>query len=115
MNKRSIKHIDFDGKTVLVRGDFNVPKRGEDISDDSRIRDALPTLSLLSRGGAKVVICSHFGRPAGQVIEEMSLQPVRKRLSEMLEEEWSVLHLLVKLQPNDLKEQEHQEKRPVIN
>jgi len=84
MNKRSIRHADFDGKTVLVRVDFNVPKRGQVISDDSRIRAALPTLSLLSRGGAKVVICSHFGRPAGQVIEEMSLQPVRKRLSEML-------------------------------
>ena len=84
MNKRSIRHVEFDGKTVLVRVDFNVPKRGEVISDDSRIRAALPTLSLLSRGGAKVVICSHFGRPAGQVIEEMSLQPVRKRLSEIL-------------------------------
>ena len=84
MNKRSIRHADFDGKTVLVRVDFNVPKRGQVISDDSRIRAALPTLSLLSRGGAKVVICSHFGRPAGQVIEEMSLQPVRKRLSEIL-------------------------------
>lgn len=84
MNKRSIRHVDFDGKTVLVRVDFNVPKRGEVISDDSRIRAALPTLNLLSRGGAKVVICSHFGRPAGQVIEEMSLQPVRKRLSEIL-------------------------------
>ncbi len=84
MNKQSIRHADFDGKTVLVRVDFNVPKRGQVISDDSRIRAALPTLSLLSRGGAKVVICSHFGRPAGQVIEEMSLQPVRKRLSEIL-------------------------------
>tara|TARA_B100000809_G_scaffold43750_1_gene38098 strand:- start:1286 stop:2464 length:1179 start_codon:yes stop_codon:yes gene_type:complete len=84
MNKRSIRHVDFYGKTVLVRVDFNVPKRGEVISDDSRIRAALPTLNLLSRGGAKVVICSHFGRPAGQVIEEMSLQPVRKRLSEIL-------------------------------
>ena len=84
MNKRSIRHVEFDGKIVLVRVDFNVPKRGEVISDDSRIRAALPTLSLLSRGGAKVVICSHFGRPAGQVIEELSLQPVRKRLSEIL-------------------------------
>ena len=84
MNKRSITNADFAGKTVLVRVDFNVPKRGEVISDDSRIRAALPTLCLLSNGGAKVVICSHFGRPAGQVVEQMRMQPIRKRLSEIL-------------------------------
>ncbi|GIT59786.1 MAG: hypothetical protein Ct9H300mP19_17340 [Dehalococcoidia bacterium] len=84
MTKRSIRNVDFAGKTVLVRVDFNVPTRDGVISDDSRIRAAIPTLRLLSNGGAKVVICSHFGRPDGQVVEEMRLQPIRKRLSEIL-------------------------------
>ena len=84
MNKRSIRNVDFAGKTVLVRVDFNVPTRDGVISDDTRIRAAIPTLNLLSNGGAKVVICSHFGRPDGQIVEEMRLQPIRKRLSEIL-------------------------------
>ena len=84
MTKRSIRNVDFAGKTVLVRVDFNVPTRAGVISDDSRIRAAIPTLRLPSNGGAKVGICSHFGRPDGQVVEEMRLQPIRKRLSEIL-------------------------------
>ena len=84
MNKRSIQGIDVNGKTVLVRVDFNVPTRNGVISDDSRIRAALPTLNLLREGGAKVVICSHFGRPKGQVVEDMRLGMVRERLSELL-------------------------------
>jgi len=85
MNKRSIRNADVAGKTVLVRVDFNVPMRDGVISDDSRIRAALPTLNLLRENGAKVVVCSHFGRPKGQVIESMRLGEVRKRLSELLE------------------------------
>ena len=69
MNKRSIRDVDVAGKTVLVRVDFNVPMRDGVISDDSRIKAALPTLILLKDGGAKIVICSHFGRPKGQVVE----------------------------------------------
>ena len=84
MNKRSIQGVDVKGKTVLVRVDFNVPTRNGVISDDSRIRAALPTLSLLRDGGAKVVVCSHFGRPKGQVVEDMRLGVVRERLSELL-------------------------------
>ena len=84
MNKRSIQGIGVNGKTVLVRVDFNVPTRNGVISDDSRIRAALPTLNLLREGGAKVVICSHFGRPKGQVVEDMRLGMVRERLSELL-------------------------------
>jgi phosphoglycerate kinase len=84
MNKRSIKSVDVTGKTVLVRVDFNVPTRNGKISDDSRIRAALPTLNLLRDGGAKIVVGSHFGRPKGQVVEEMRLAPVRERLSELL-------------------------------
>ncbi len=84
MNKRSIRDTNVSGKTVLVRVDFNVPMRNGVISDDSRIRAALPTLNLLRDRGAKIVVCSHFGRPGGQVVEEMRLAPVRARLSELL-------------------------------
>jgi phosphoglycerate kinase len=84
MNKRSIQGVNVKGKTVLVRVDFNVPTRNGVISDDSRIRAALPTLNLLRNGGAKVVVCSHFGRPKGQVVEDMRLGIVRERLSELL-------------------------------
>ncbi|MDP7261564.1 MAG: phosphoglycerate kinase [Dehalococcoidia bacterium] len=84
MNKRTIRDVNVNGKTVLVRVDFNVPMRGSVISDDSRIKAALPTLKLLENEGAKVVVCSHFGRPKGQVVEEMRLAPVRERLSELL-------------------------------
>ncbi|MBT4125641.1 MAG: phosphoglycerate kinase [Chloroflexi bacterium] len=85
MSKRSIKDVDVAGKTVLVRVDFNVPTRGGVISDDSRIRAALPTIKLLREGGAKVVVCSHFGRPKGQIVEEMRLTAVRERLAELLD------------------------------
>ena len=84
VNKRSIQGVDVSGKTVLVRVDFNVPTRNGIISDDSRIRAALPTLNLLKKGGAKVVICSHFGRPKGEVVEDMRLGIVGERLSELL-------------------------------
>jgi phosphoglycerate kinase len=84
MKKRSIRDTDVTGKTVLVRVDCNVPLRNGDISDDSRIQATLPTLNLLRDSGAKVVVCSHFGRPKGQVVEEMRLGPVRARLSELL-------------------------------
>lgn len=69
---------------MLVRVDFNVPTRDGVISDDSRIRAALPTINLLRDGGAKVVVASHFGRPKGQVVEEMRLTAVRDRLGELL-------------------------------
>jgi phosphoglycerate kinase len=84
MNKRSIQGVDVNGKTVLLRVDFNVPTRNGAISDDSRIRAALPTLNLLREGGATVVVCSHFGRPKGQVVEDMRLGIVRERLAELL-------------------------------
>jgi len=84
MNKRSIRDVDVDGKSVLVRVDFNVPTRDGIISDDSRIRAALPTLNLLKGSGAKIVVCSHFARPKGQVVETMRLGPVQARLSELL-------------------------------
>lgn len=84
MNKRSIRDVDVDGKSVLVRVDFNVPTRNGVISDDSRIKAVLPTLNLLKDSGAKTVVCSHFGRPKGQVVETLRLSPVQARLSELL-------------------------------
>lgn len=76
---------DVSGKRVLVRADFNVPLDDQGhITDDTRIRAALPTIQDLTGKGAKVVLCSHFGRPKGKVVESMRLTPVANRLSELL-------------------------------
>lgn len=75
---------DLRGKRVLVRSDFNVPLDGDTITDDGRIKAALPTLTTLIDKGAKVIIMAHLGRPKGQVKPEFSLAPVAKRLSELL-------------------------------
>lgn len=83
--KQTIEDIDVAGKTVLVRADFNVPLSDDyKITDDYRITQALPTISYLIEHGAKVVVCSHLGRPDGVVMAEYSLQPVAKRLGELL-------------------------------
>lgn len=84
MTIRSVKDANVAGKTVFVRVDFNVPMRDGKISDDSRIRAALPTLNFLRENGAKLVVASHFGRPNGSVVEDMRLTPVRQRLSELM-------------------------------
>ena len=84
MTIRSIKEAQVDGKTVFVRVDFNIPMRNGLISDDSRIIAALPTLNLLRHNGARLIIASHLGRPAGKVIDDLRLEPVRIRLSELL-------------------------------
>lgn len=75
---------DLNGKTVLVRSDFNVPLAGDVITDDGRIRAALPTLQALLDGGAKVVVTAHLGRPKGEPDPKYSLAPVAKRLGELL-------------------------------
>jgi len=75
---------DLAGVRVLIRCDFNVPLLGDVITDDGRIRAALPTLNALRSGGAKIVIMAHLGRPEGQVNPKYSLAPVAKRLSELL-------------------------------
>lgn len=88
MSKKTIANLtsaDLSGKRVLVRADFNVPLDGDGkITDDTRIRAALPTIQDLTSKGAKVVLASHFGRPKGQVNESMRLTPVAARLSELL-------------------------------
>lgn len=88
MNKKSIKDIALRGKTVIMREDFNVPlDEGLNITDDSRIRAALPTIKLaLEKGASKLILMSHLGRPKGKVKEEFRLKPVAKRLKELLGE-----------------------------
>jgi phosphoglycerate kinase len=84
----SLTAADVSGKRVLVRADFNVPLDDQgNITDDTRIRAALPTIQDLTGKGAKVVLASHFGRPKGQVVDSMRLTPVAKRLSELLGQE----------------------------
>ncbi len=88
MNKMTVRDIDVVGKRVLVRVDFNVPidaKTGK-ITDDSRIRAALPTINYLIERHARIILLSHFGRPKGKVVEDMRLAPAAKRLSEILHE-----------------------------
>jgi phosphoglycerate kinase len=76
--------VDVAGKRVLVRVDFNVPMDGRAITDDRRIRESLPTIRHLIEGGARVVLCSHLGRPKGRVDPAFSLAPVAARLGELL-------------------------------
>lgn len=87
MNKMSIKDIDVKGKRVFCRVDFNVPMQNGVITDDTRVRAALPTIKYLVEQGAKVILASHMGRPKGQVNEDMRLTPVSKKLSELLGKE----------------------------
>ena len=85
MNKLLITDIDFKGKTVLVRVDFNVPlDKNQNITNDRRIVASLPTVKKIIGDGGRAVLCSHLGRPKGKVVPEMSLKPVAARLSELL-------------------------------
>ena len=84
MIKKSIKDIQVQGKRVFCRVDFNVPMQDGQVTDDTRIRAAVPTISYLVEQGAKVILASHLGRPKGQIVEELRLTPVAKRLSELL-------------------------------
>ncbi len=84
LNKKTIEDIDVAGKKVLVRCDFNVPLKDGEITDDKRIRESLPTIKYLLEHNAKVILCSHLGRPKGEFNMKFSLAPVAKRLSELL-------------------------------
>ena len=83
-NKKSVKDIDVKGKCVLCRCDFNVPLKNGVITSDKRIVAALPTIKYLSEHGAKLILCSHMGKPKGEVKPELSLKVVAERLSELL-------------------------------
>ena len=87
LNKKTIEDIDVAGKKVLVRCDFNVPLKDGEITSDKRIVSSLPTIQYLLDHNAKVILCSHLGRPKGEVNPEFSLAPVAKRLSELLGKE----------------------------
>ena len=83
MNKQSVRDIAVSGKKVLVRVDFNVNIDAQTgrITDDSRIRAALPTINYLVKNGAKIILCSHLGRPDGKVVETLRMGIVARRLS----------------------------------
>ena len=88
LNKKSLEDIQVNGKRVLVRCDFNVPLDADrNITDETRIDGALPTIKYLADKGAKVILCSHMGKPKGEPKPELSLAPVAKKLSEKLGKE----------------------------
>lgn len=84
MAKKTVRDIEVNGKKVFVRVDFNVPMQNGKVTDDTRIRAALPTIQYLVEQGAKVILASHLGRPKGQVVEEMRLTAAGEKLSELL-------------------------------
>ena len=88
MAKKSIRDISLKGKRCFVRVDFNVPLDEKDgqmvITDDTRIKETLPTLKFLIEAGARVILASHLGRPKGQRDPKQSLRPIAARLSEMI-------------------------------
>lgn len=88
MDKKTIEDIELNGKKVIVRVDFNVPLDDNlNVTDDTRIVAALPTIQYLQNQNAKIILMSHLGRPKGQVVESMRLTPVAKRLSELLNQD----------------------------
>ncbi|PIE65250.1 MAG: phosphoglycerate kinase [Desulfobacterales bacterium] len=82
---KSIRDFDLQDKRVLVRVDFNVPMNGSQITDDSRIKRALPTLEYIRSRGGKLIVCSHLGRPKGQRVDIFSLAPVAGHLADLLD------------------------------
>lgn len=87
MKIRSIKNVDVDSKKVLIRVDFNVPLEDGTVADETRIKATLPTLQHLIDNRAKIIIVTHLGRPEGKVVDELRLDPVAKKLSELLGKE----------------------------
>src|SRR5215470_17569485 len=84
MAKQTIRDIDWNGKRALVRVDFNVPLEDGRITDDTRIRAAIPTIQYLIDHGAAVVLMSHLGRPKNKVVESLRLAPIAAHLAELI-------------------------------
>ncbi|WP_269411848.1 phosphoglycerate kinase [Lentibacillus daqui] len=87
MNKKTLTDLDVKGKKVFCRVDFNVPMSDGKVTDDTRIKAALPTIEYLTENGAILILASHLGRPKGNVVEELRLDPVAKRLSDLIGKE----------------------------
>jgi len=124
MAKLSVRDLDLKGKRVLIRVDFNVPVKDGKVADDTRIRAALPTLKYIVEKGAKAVLVSHLGRPEGKVDLKYTLQPVAKRLSELIGRpvDWAVprgadLVLLenIRFDPGEEKNEEALAKRIAVH
>jgi phosphoglycerate kinase len=81
--KKTIKDVKWEGRTAVMRCDFNVPLKDGEITDDTRIRAALPSIKYLIENGARIVLMSHLGRPKGEPKHEFSLAPVAVRLIDM--------------------------------
>jgi phosphoglycerate kinase len=93
MTIKNLKDSDIKGKRIFVRVDFNVPMdEKKNITDDTRIVEALPTIKYLMERGGRVILAAHFGRPKGRVVEDMRLDPVAKRLSELIKKPVSKLN-----------------------
>ncbi|MGY0693581.1 phosphoglycerate kinase [Virgibacillus sp. FSP13] len=83
MNKKTLQDLELQGKKVFCRVDFNVPMKDGKVTDDTRIKAALPTINYLTEHGAILILASHLGRPKGEVVEELRLDPVADRLSDL--------------------------------
>ncbi|WP_174614233.1 phosphoglycerate kinase [Virgibacillus ihumii] len=87
MNKKTLQDLDVAGEKVFCRVDFNVPMKDGEVTDDTRIKAALPTIRQLTDNGAAVILVSHLGRPKGKAVDELRLDPVAARLSDLLGKE----------------------------
>ena len=84
MTFRTLDDADLQGRRALVRVDFNVPMQDGEVSDDTRLRAAVPTIEKLRAGGAKIILLAHFDRPKGKVVPSMSLAPIAPALAKVL-------------------------------